>query len=282
MINFLQQKFLVVLIMISVIACNSAPDKKVRDDQNNNLYSLLPDDTCGHIIKASIISAGGLEKWKQMEALSYTKIIQEYDSAGNLQNEITQYHTYQLQPNVKMRIAWSDSGKNYLVIYNGDSARKFVNSKPAATPDDYDDAWHSTWGSHYVLFQPFKLADGGAKFVFEGTQNILNKKVLAIKVLYSGQDTSEKKFPWWYYFDVETKEIAGYATPGKNNEFGLTEYAAFASTDGIKLPAKRIGYHADKDKNPIYKTTVYMNRDFKFFNNPSDSLFRFPSPKTNM
>ncbi|MEO6168059.1 MAG: hypothetical protein ABIO98_11130 [Chitinophagales bacterium] len=243
---------------------------------------MLPDDTSGHIIKASIINAGGLEKWQQQKALSYTKVIQEYDSAGNLQSEITQLHMYQLQPKTKIRIEWTDSGKNYLVIYNGDSARKFVNERLASSPDDYDEAWHSTWGSHYVLFMPFKLADGGAKFIFDGTQNVLNKKVLAIKVLYFGKDTSEKKFPWWYYFDVESKELVGYATPGKNDGFGLTEYAAFTSTDGIRLPAKRIGYNADKDKNSIYKTTVYMNRDFKFFNIPSDSLFRFPSLKTNM
>ncbi|MEO5674175.1 MAG: DUF6503 family protein [Chitinophagales bacterium] len=279
--NFIQ-KNLAVFILISLIACNSTTDKIADKSREDNLYSMLPDDTCGHIIKASIINAGGLESWQQKKALSYTKVIQEFDSAGSLLSEITQYHYFQLQPALKMRISWQDKDTGYLVIYDGDSAKKFVNGMQARNTEDYNDAWHSSWGSHYVLNMPFKLADGGANFIFEGTQNILNKKVLAIKVLYSGKDTSDKRFPWWYYFDPESKSLVAYATPGKNEEFGLTEYAGFENAEGLTLPGKRIGFMADKEKKPLYKTTIYINRDFRFFENASDSLFRSPVLKTNM
>lgn len=283
MINHLKLKFPVALLWLCAIACNGSTSNKVQDvEDNSNLYSMLPDDTCGHIIRAGIMKAGGLELWQQKKALSYTKVIQEYDSLGNLVHEFSQYHNYQLQPELKMRISWTDSNNNYLIIYDGDSAKKFVNGKPATNIQDHHEAWHTTWGSHYVLFMPFKLADGGVNFIFEGTQKILNKEVLAIKVLYSGKDTSDKKFPWWYYFDPESKSLVAYATPGKNDDFGLTEYAGFENPEGVTLPGKRIGYRADKEKKPLYKTTIYINRDFRFFENSSDSLFSSPALKTNM
>jgi hypothetical protein len=67
----------------------------------------LPDDTFGKIIKECIIKSGGLEMWQQKKAISYTKIIHQYDSSGKLDRVVTEYHTYQFSP-YKARMQWRE------------------------------------------------------------------------------------------------------------------------------------------------------------------------------
>ncbi len=142
---------------------------------------------------------------------------------------------------------------------------------------DSHDAYDLIFGSYYTISQPFKLADQGLKHTYEEKQMLLNRSVYSIKVEYPTSDTLNKPFPWWYYFDTNDKTLVAYAIAGKAGRFGLTKFAGFDITDGVRLPSKRVGYMSDNLKNPLYQTTVYINKDVKFFESHSDSIFNFSS-----
>ncbi len=229
------------IILTCLNACNQPADETNSKRENDqNIYAMLPDDSSGLIIQESIIKSGGLEAWQQKRAISYTKIIQQYDSVGKLINEKEQFHSYQFQPQFKGRIEWKENNDKYLVIYDGTSAKKFMNGQPTHSETDNHNAYDLIFGSYYVFCQPFKLADNGLQYTFEGKQMLLSKSVYSIKVEYPSTDSLAKPYPWWYYFNADDKTLLAYAIAGKGDRFGLTEFAGFETTDGIRLPSKEL------------------------------------------
>ncbi len=150
-----------------------------------------------------------------------------------------------------------------------------MNGQPTHSETDNHNAYDLIFGSYYVLCQPFKLADNGLQYTFEGKQMLLSKSVYSKKVEYPSTDSLAKPYPWWYYFNADDKTLLAYAIAGKGDRFGLTEFAGFETKDGIRLPSKRVVYMADNLKKPLYQTTVYMNNDVRFFESHSDSIFNF-------
>lgn len=271
-----------VLIFIS---CNPVQkNQAISPDaiEQTKQYAMLLNDSCGNIIKECIIRSGGLEKWKNIKVLSYSKFIQQYDTLGNLDKEITEYHIYQLQPKWKVRMQWIDKDNEYILINDGDSSRKYVNGKLDTSKRAYRMAQLKTGGSYYVFGMPFNLTDSKAKLTYEGAEEILGKKVFCIRANYPEGDSLAALYPWRYFFDVNTKDLVACAINEDDGTFDLTEYLAFDTINGIRFQSKRIIYLADKNKKPMYKGNVVTNSDFKFYDTVSDSFFNPPSEKIKM
>ncbi len=271
----------ILLSIISLIGCSTSP-KNDGDKTKTNLYALLPDDSCGNIIKECIINSGGLEKWQQIKVFSYTKFIEQYDSLGNLAKEVTEYHTYQLQPKWKVRMQWKDQENEYVLINDGEHAEKYVNGVLDTSKKAYRSATLKTGGSFYVFGMPYNLTDPKARFTYEGEQEILGKKVYCIRANYPEGDSLAALYPWRYFFDVNTKALIASAINEDDGTYDLTEYLAFDTSSGMSLQAKRIIYLADKNRKPMYKGNVVTNKDFKFHESVPDSVFAAPVIKSSM
>ncbi len=265
----------ILLVSMSLFSCNSTSQKQETDSQQS-LYSMLPEDSAGIIAKECIIKSGGLEKWNNLKAISYTKFIQQYDSLGNLAKEITEYHVYLLQPRWKVKMRWKDNNTDYILLNDGDTARKYVNGILDTSKRAYRQALLKTGGSFYVFGMPYKLADSDSKLTYEGVQKILGMKVYCIRANYSKGDSLAALYPWWYYFDINTKAIVASAINENDGTFDLTEYLSFDTVNGMKLQSKRMISLADKDKNMMYKGNIVTNSDFKTYDSLPDSVFYPP------
>jgi hypothetical protein len=243
----------------------------------SSLSDLLPDTEAGNIVKNSIERSGGWENWSSKRSLSYTKIMQFFDSTGVMQRELRQLHQYQLRPQLKMRITWEESGDKYAIINNGRQAWKFKNGQELTGQSDIGQAWNSSFGSHYVMCMPFKLTDPGAVLTYEGLDTLpAGEEVYSIKTTYKeGAGSSAGMHTWWYYFDKEDySPVANFLDYG--NGFSYTHYEEFSKKDGVSLNKKRKSYSASANRDLNYLSSVYINEGVEFDVPLAKSLFTPP------
>ncbi len=228
-------------------------------------YDKISSDTEGGIIKNAIVKAGGWNHWTTKKAISFVKITTYYDSIGTVKRVSKSLNEYNLFPSFQARITWEDNGKKYVIINNGQQAAKWEDGKLMTDEKDKLSAWNSSFGSHYVISMPFKLADPGAVPKFEGVVTLPNgRKVNAIKVTYQeGAGSSALFHKWWYYFDPQTSEmVANFLDYGKG--FSYTVYDNFVEVDGIKVNKSRQSYKSNSTMTKILLESKYENEDIQF------------------
>lgn len=238
----------------------------------------LPDNEAGRIVKESIALSGGWTPWIDKKTLSYTKITEYFDSLGNPVRSVRQLHQYQLRPQFKARISWKSEEKENLIIYDGQQAKKFIGGRLATEQSDVNQAWNSSFGSHYVMCMPFKLTDPGTVLTYEGLDTLYEAQpVESIMVTYEeGAGSAAGMHTWWYYFDPQTSGlVANFLDHGDG--YSYTEYVEFVTVDGIRLSKQRKSYATNADRELKYVSTVYTNEDIKIDVPLDEGIFSFPT-----
>ncbi len=138
-----------------------------------------------------------------------------------------------------------------------------------------NEAWNSSFGSNYVIAMPFKLTDPGTILTYDGIDSTtLDRPVHALKVEYEpGAGSTGGMHTWWYYFDLETYDLAGnFLDYGTGHS--LTTYETFANVGDIRLHLKRFSYTSNDDKEKVRLKTIYENEDMGFDNQLNPSIFQ--------
>ncbi len=262
------------------LSCTAEVKEKSADDTSVpsavSPLAQLPADEAGNVVRKAIEAAGGWEHWADKETLSYIKVIQFFDSIGVREREVRQLHQYQLHP-LKVRISWDEAGEHYTVINNGQQVWKLKNDQPLTASADADQAWNTSFGSHYVMCMPFKLTDPGTVLTYQGLDTLDNGRVVhAVKTTYQeGAGSAAGKHTWWYYFDQDDYRLAANFLE-YGNGFSYTQYEAFADVQGIRLNEKRKSYSTNADRDLKYVETVYSNENIQFDVTLEDTLFAPP------
>ena len=238
----------------------------------------LPNNEAGNIVKKAIEQAGGWENWAAKKTLSYTKTTQYFDSTGIVTREVRQLHQYKLYPQLKVNISWEENGDKYTIINNGQQAWKYKNRQQLTEKSDLNQAWNSSFGSHYVMSMPFKMTDPGTVLTYEGLDTLANGRVVhAIKTTYEkGAGSAAGMHTWRYYFDKETySPAANFLDYGSGVSY--TQYEAFTDIDGIKLNKERHGYRTNANRDLTYIRSIYKNENIKVDVELDDTLFEIPN-----
>lgn len=267
------------LFLIFIFGCKSDTNDPAKIPSTENKADIstienLSDDQAGKVVKNAIEYTGDWQTWKEKKNLSYTKIIEFYDSLGNKEREVRQLHQYQLQPDLKMHISWREGKDQFEIINSGEEAWKFKNGEQMNSQEEQNSAWNSSFGSHYVMSMPFKLADPGVNLEYEGIDTLANNILVhVIKTTYKeGAGSSAGKHTWWYYFENESyKPEANFLNYGDG--FSYTQYDDFTEVDGVKLNKKRTSFKTNKNMDLLYKTTVYTNENIRFNQDIPKELF---------
>ncbi|MFC4723011.1 DUF6503 family protein [Geojedonia litorea] len=271
-------KFTFCMLLIFVISSCKEQEKsgsQVENDRVGSESSLsLTNSEADLIVNKAIAFAGGLDAWKSKKSLSYTKLIQNYDSLGNLTREISQLHQYQLQPSFKAKMSWEDNGDAFVIINNGKRAWQLKNGEVLTSEEATNSAWNSSFGSHYVIGMPFKLKDPGTILTYEGVDTLSNGEVVhAIKATYEkGTGSSGGMHTWWYFFDKNTYELkANFLDSG--NGYSITQYFGYDTIDTIKINKQRKSYRSNENRDLVVLGTVYSNTNIEFNVHFEDGYF---------
>lgn len=237
------------------------------------------DEAAWVIIDRSIENAGGIENWRKRKNISFDKTSTTLDSVGKVTRELHQHFDYMMHPEFRARVQWHEKDTSFTIIHNGQQAVKLINGQTSEEQRDIDHAWNSSYGSHYVMGMPFKLADPGVVPYYEGT-TMLYDSVPAdvIRVTYKpGAGSAAEYHTWYYYFEPETGKLLANALKDKKGYTGFTQYASFSKANGLTLPAERYGYIVDAGGKPVRKVSVSVQKNIAFDKELTEDKFQIPS-----
>lgn len=265
-----------ILAVFAIMIFSCKTDTQQTFDSVSTIAPLegLPKNKAGETVRKAIDFIGGWETWENKKTFSFYKNITHLDSTGQVERSQKQLHQYQIHPEFKARMSWTDKGNQYVIVNNGEEARKYENGKEMTDDKSKLQAWNSSFGSNYVISMPFKLTDPGVILSYEGIDSTtLKKRVHSLKVEYEkGAGSSGGMHTWWYYFDEKNYDlVANYLDYGEG--YSLTTYETFEEVDGIRIHQKRFSHIADANKSIIQKRTIYENESMKFNEVFDESLF---------
>ena len=142
------QKYFGFLFLIVIVSCNQYQDKK-QDDS----FDHIDDEKVKSILIKSIEKAGGIQNWKNITSIKYTKHSKLFYEDGTVEQDVIQRHEYSLQPYFTARISWKAEDNKHLIEYGNESVSKYVNE--VRVQSDEQSLRESVMSSFYVLGMPF-------------------------------------------------------------------------------------------------------------------------------
>ena len=227
------------------------------------------------LVNKTITHYGGMKNWESKKSLSYVKTIQSYDSMGGLIRTVAQSHKYQLKPSFKANMSWEQDGNKHEIVNNGNQSWKLVNGKIQEDKASVDNAWNSSFGSHYMVSMPFKLKDPGTILNYEGVDTLSNNRIVhKLKVDYEkGAGSCGGMHTWNYFLNTDTYQFeANFLDHGEG--YSYTDYETFIQIDSILVTKERKLYASNKNMELTYLKTQYSNSDIQFDVELPEELFK--------
>ncbi len=272
------------LFLIAPLLCSTLvgcePESNPQTESVEAPMARLPGDRAGEVVRRGIEAAGGWEAWAAAPALDYQKTITFFDSTGAEARRVVQHHQYALRPDLKMRVTYEDDeGRDILLVNDGDEVGKWIDGEQATTEADRNQAWNSTFGSHYVMGMPFKLTDPGTRLSYAGRETLGGVVVDAVRAEYDeGAGSAAGLHTWTYYFAADDgRLVANHLRFGPDpDDYDFTEYHDIAEIDGVRLPMRRVSYHSNAEAEKLGRASAYLNEAVRLDSALPDSLFTLP------
>jgi len=216
------------------------------------------------IVRKSIIAHGGWEAWEKVRQVKYRKTILLFDSTGQLESKVIQFHSYQLKPLFTGEISWKVAEDTHRIVYDGEQAVKMINGQALEDSLASQNAYNSMMAAHYVLFQPFKLLDPGVVLRYEGRDTLEEGEVVDVVLASYNRDNSNhtKSDRWWYYFDASSNRLlANMVEHEANNSY--IKNLDYDATNALLLNHHRKSYTVDSLRNLLFLRAEYFYDDIK-------------------
>jgi len=239
--------------LFMALSCSTQP-------QHNETEATKEFSRGEEIVHRSIESHGGLAAWQNLQSISYSKTIILTDSSGIEESRVTQYHNYQLKPELAGSISWISGNDSISIVYKNEAASRFVNGVEETVLASKGVAKASFFSAYYVLFQPFKLLDEGTELTFIGEDEVENGlKVNVVQPVYEGAKPGDDR--WWYYFNKETNQLAANMV-NHPPTYSYIVNLAYDSSTAIIFNAHRKSYFVDSLRNVQYLRAEYFYTDY--------------------
>ena len=266
------------LFLASACSSETSGNPEAASKEKPALYDQIPRGPAGDLERKAIKKSGGWENWTSKKALRYVRVVTNYDSTGKETETIRELHEYNLYPSFGARISWVSKGQQHLILCNNRQAWKLENGEVKNDPKSKNAAWNQSFGSHYLIAIPFKLADEGTNLTFEGDTVLADgRKVTGVKVTYDeGAGTSALFHTWRFYFDAQTFEyVASLLRHDKG--YGYNTYEDYTEIEGIRFYRQRFRSNSDGyDLVQLKHSADYKLEGFEFLDRFPKSYFLLP------
>lgn len=243
--------------VIILIGCSRNSNNK--DSETTEIDK--PDSKATEIVQRSINKHGGWMNWVNANSISYKKTIILFDSSGKEESRISQYHRYQLKPDLQGTIDWVSNNDSIRVVYSEGVAKKYINNVEDMQPESRESALSTMLSSFYVLFQPFKLMDNGTQLIYKGEELLeTGTKVYIVQPIYEGAKEGDDR--WWYYFDKETDLLVANMV-NHDPTYSYIVNLKYDNTTALTFNAHRKSYFVDSLRNVRYLRAEYFYEDFQ-------------------
>ena len=247
--------FVIILIAIFSISCKEQTPPKPT-------FNHIKDEQARKIIEQSIQTHGGLEAWKNMKTLHYTKDFALFDADGNQESFTKQVHAYDYAEKKFTITTNSKRGETILVSDNGQLSKT---KDKKATDDTQQQLQKSINTSMYVVSIPFKLLDPGVSLKYVGKETLDNNKTAyVIEAVYNvdTHDNHSTNDTWWYYFEETDKRVIANKVKTHDHD-AFIDNLSFVTEGGILFNGHRKSYRLDSLGNKDYLRAEYFYDNYK-------------------
>ncbi len=252
-------KYLISLSVVFVlISCTTT-----RENENEKSpYDQFNDEEVREVMERAIEYAGGIEQWRTLKTIAYTKRSKLILEGNILEYDITQEHSYQMQPDFSATIKWNQDSSKHLIKYSPEESIRMLND--TIVDLDPSKVKESAMSALFVLGMPFKLMDDGVQLSYSGSTLFMDSvEADVIQALYDPENVSTHSTNdlWWFYFEKESGKFLGskvYHAP----TYALIHNLSFTDTP-IKFPKRRKSYRVDSLENIQFLRAEFWYSDFK-------------------
>ena len=213
------------------------------------------------LVNQSIEAHGGFESWTKLREISYKKTTTLFDSIGEIESKIIQMHKYTLQPSLNGTIEWQAGEDLIKIIYSDGLGTKYVNDIAELDSGSMVSATNTFMSSFYVLFQPWKLLDGGTKLDYLGIDTLENAGPVHV-IMPTYGERKEGDDIWWYFVDVDTKRVLANMVDHTGRK-SLISNLEYDTTTELVFNYHRKSHFVDDDRKVKYLRAEYFYEDFQ-------------------
>ena len=221
---------------------------------------LLPDEqpifTTATFMEAIEDRSGGAERWNSLQKISFTKKFQLLDSAGNIEIDRLELHSYDFTVDTQREIQWEMDGDKYLLVQQNkllfQSKNKVIDSSmtQAALSNKLNAAT-------FVLGLPYTLNTPSASLSYEGLQTFEGKNAHELTASFENSEDV-----WRLYYSEETLDWLGYWVQ-TSDHYSLVINDSMTVVEGFSLSRKRTSYRTNAEKEKLYLRARYTYDNYK-------------------
>ena len=210
------------------------------------------------IINKSVQAHEGLEQWKQLKSLSFTKKTTLYHEDGSLRKESLQHQSFLFGGNPSGTIHSSMDSVSYR-LKKRDIYMQTRDSSFQLSGEELKSKQNLFVSALYVASQPFQLLESGATFEQKSDTIFGTKKAYAIRVKYQGDSSTSDQ--WTYYFDQESYRVVACKVK-HNQRVSVIENTSYDESTPFVFNATRKSTIVENGK-PKFVIAEYSYTNYK-------------------
>lgn len=242
------RKICIALLITLAFSCNQGKEA--------NPFNQMTDDELKIIMIKAVGYAGGIDRWKQVESISFTKKAVYYLPEGTIDVALTQQQSFKIHPTLNAMFKWEQAGNQVTLSYENGMAVKTINGQiQNANPFDIE----QVLGDFLVLAIPFSLLENASNLEMVGELAFDDQEAV---VVHSINHRLNPVNDWWYFFNEETGEYLA-STVHHSPTYAHIKNEEFQNVEGLKFPAHRRSFRTDSLGNIEYLRAEFFYSDYK-------------------
>ncbi|MEQ3655950.1 MAG: hypothetical protein ABNH00_08805 [Dokdonia sp.] len=220
---------------------------------------ILPDHkekvTTTAFVDAMLTAHGGLENWRSIKKLSFSKVFQLYDSLGNTVIDRQEKHAYAFDNGTTRLIQYKQDDRLYNLVEQKDTLFQLVNGKidtsltTAAVRSKIDAA-------AFVIGLPFSLVTPEAHLEYKGLDTLYGQQVHVLQARFENSADV-----WQLYFSPDHYQWLGYWVH-TSDHYSLVLNQEMTTINGFTLPRKRKSFRTTADRDTTYIRARYTYSNY--------------------
>ncbi len=215
-----------------------------------------------NLIQKSIVAHGGMEKWGELQEMSFNKTTVLFLADGEVEGEQFQHLNFRFKPYFEGEINWVKEETKHAIIFDGIQTKYKIGENEVINPDflaakkrDFDAAF-------YVMDKPFALLNPALHLEYLGMDTLSDGQIAEKIKVIDGDPNEPNADVWYYFFDAESHLLIAYQVKTKDHVSQVYN-ETFDKSSGLLLPEKRSSYRLDPNGKHQYLRATYVYSEYK-------------------
>jgi len=218
--------------------------------------------TANQILKKSLEAHGGLELWKKIDTLSFTKKTILYNQEGVKEKEITQHQSFYGGIPLHGKISSLGTEKSSISVINGVYTKSIRDSLIPITDREIKAINNSFKSAYYVISQPFNLKESDALLVYKKDTILNGEKTFVVDVSYREDKNTNTPDQWTYFFNAKTFLVVA-AKVFHSPTISFIKNTKFNAKTPFVFNSERVSIFMNKDGTEDYVRAAYFYSNYK-------------------